>query len=92
MSDVEDSEGCGNDTNDLHQDRPTQVTRMEGSPVRQTMAKTYTSSLLVPTVRGSREIANYPKTITPATNEPQDKPPLVSHRRSDKPRPSKTPA
>ena len=41
MSEVEDSEEYGSDTNDQYQDRSTQVMLMDGSPVRQTRENTH---------------------------------------------------
>ena len=41
MPEVKDSKGSGSDTNDIHQDRPTQVSLKDSNPVRQTKTKTY---------------------------------------------------
>ena len=54
MYEVKDSGG----TNDLHQDRPMQVTLMDGSPVDKLGQK---HTLLVPRVGGSGVIVNYQK-------------------------------
>ena len=67
MSDIEDREGCGSDTNDLHQDRPTQSTLMDGNSIRQTRTKTYTSGAHGGRFKGNRELSEDEEVMQPKT-------------------------
>ena len=73
MSEIDDRERCGSDTNDLHQDRPTQVPLMDGSPDRQNRTK-YTSSVPVGRFKGNCELSEDDDATLPKsrkTNRPK---------------------
>ena len=57
MSEVEDSKEYDSESCDLHQDRPTQGTLTDGSPIRRTRAKTYSHSAKNGKDRGGQEFS-----------------------------------
>ena len=67
MSDVENSNDGGGESNteDLHQDRPRQITHTDDSLIWQTRSKTFTSSTQGWRSRGSNIIKVTPKTKKP---------------------------